>query len=270
MPWWPTGCRATETQRVPLIDIHCHMLPAIDDGAADRAEALAMARMAVADGITAVVATPHQLGPFTYHGGAIRQQAQAFQQVLDEEQVALRVVPGAELRIEAGWAEANLVARLHSGELLTLADRGRHVLLDLPERVYIPFDRLVADLAAAGMVAILAHPERNREIMARPELLKPLAEAGCLFQVTAGSLLGEFSADVQMLAERMVRQGTAPLVASDAHHLTFRKPLLAAAALRVAHLAGAEAARLLCEDNPAAIVAGGTVVSIAGADRSRN
>jgi protein-tyrosine phosphatase len=245
-----------------LIDIHCHILPEIDDGAADRAEALAMARLAVADGIGTIVATPHQLGSFAYHGDAIRAQAEAFQRVLDEERVALRILPGAELRIEAGLPEGELVARLKSGELLTLADRGRYVLLDLAEREYVPLERLLAELASAGMAAILAHPERNREILVRPDLLPPLVKAGCLLQVTAGSLLGEFGADVQELADRLICEGLAQLVASDAHRIHFRRPLLAAAGDHVARLAGAAAARILCHDNPAAVVAGRPVASI--------
>jgi protein-tyrosine phosphatase len=247
---------------VPLIDIHCHILPAIDDGAADRAEALAMARIAAADGIATIVATPHQLGEFAYHGDSIRAQADAFQRVLDQERVPLSILPGAELRI--GWrlAELELIARLRSGELLTLADRGRHVLLDLPEKEYVPFDQLLAGLTSAGVTAILAHPERNREILAQPGLLHPLVEAGCLLQVTAGSLLGEFGADVQQLADWLIRQAAVQLVASDAHHLHFRRPALAAAFDHVAQIVGVEAARVLCHHNPASIIVGRPVVSM--------
>lgn len=252
---------------MPLIDIHCHLLPAIDDGAADRTESLAMARLATSDGIQAIVVTPHQLGPFAHtRGETIRAQAEAFARALNEERVALRILPGAELRIEPGFAASELVARLKGGELLTLADQRRHVLVDLPEQAYVGLDDLLAELTAAGMVAILAHPERNREILARPERLHPLVAAGCLLQVTAGSLLGEFGADVQQLADRLIRQGIVQLVASDAHHIHFRRPVLAAAFDHVAQHAGVEAARVLFHLNPASIVAGRPVVSI---DRAR-
>ena len=253
---------------MPWIDLHCHILPAIDDGAADRAEALAMARLAVADGITTMVATPHQLGSFTYHGEQIQAQVEAFQRVLDQEGVALRILPGAEVRIEPGLVERELVTRLKNGELLTLAGRGRHVLMDLAEREYVPLDRLLAELAAGGMTAILAHPERNREILARPELLQPLVEAGCLLQMTAGSLLGEFGAEVQQLAERLLRQAAVQLVASDAHHIHFRRPLLAEAFARVTQIIGVEAAQAVCQNNPVSIIAGRAVVSFARAARS--
>jgi len=242
---------------VSLIDLHCHILPGIDDGAGDRAEALAMARLAVADGIATIVATPHQLGPFAHNrGDSIRAAAAAFQLLLEEEQVTLRILPGAELRIEPGMVEAELAARLASGELLTLANQGRHVLLDLPERVYVPLDRLLVELAAAAFVPILAHPERNREILARPEILPPLVQAGCLLQVTAGSLLGEFGDEVRHVADRLVQQGVVQFVASDAHHIHFRKPLLAEAFAHLAQLAGVDAAERLCHENPAAVAAG--------------
>ena len=114
---------------LPLVDIHCHLLPAIDDGATDSAESLAMARLAVADGITTVIVTPHQLGNYGRNAGeAIRTQCRQLQEFLDGHGVALQVLPGADVRIEP-----DMIRRIRAGDVLTLADRRKHVLLEVPQ-----------------------------------------------------------------------------------------------------------------------------------------
>ena len=217
-------------------------------------DALAMAEMAVADGIGTIVATPHQSGNHATNTGAMIRAATAqFQQVLDRRRMPLVVLPGADVRVEP-----DLVRKIRTGEVLTLADRRRHVLLELPHEVYLPLDRLLADLDAAGLVGILSHPERNRGILNQPGVVRPLVERGCLLQVTAGSLTGGFGPHVQRFSELLVEQGLVHFVATDAHGTTARPPLLAAAFDRVAELAGREAAVDLCCRHPAA-VAGGKV-----------
>ena len=126
----------------PFVDIHCHLLPEIDDGAANWDESLAMARMAVADGIGVVVATPHQLGAFSHNSAPkIRLAVEELQSRLEAERIPLQVLPGADVRIET-----DLAARLGRDEVLSLADNGRYVLLELPHEMYFPLDRLLADL----------------------------------------------------------------------------------------------------------------------------
>ncbi|MHB1037131.1 MAG: tyrosine-protein phosphatase [Pirellulales bacterium] len=242
-------------EREPLVDIHCHLLPGLDDGAESWEESLAMARMAVADGISTVVATPHQLGNFGQNDGdMIRGHVRRFQEMLDEREIALRVLPGADVRIES-----DMIPKLRSGEVLTLADRRRHVLLELPHEVYLPLDRLLSDLERIGLVGILSHPERNAGILSDPSVLSRLVEAGCLLQVTAGSLLGSFGPPVQALAESIIKHGAAHLVATDAHGTKSRVPRLARAFDRVALLAGAETASAVFCRNPARVAAGEAV-----------
>jgi protein-tyrosine phosphatase len=239
----------------PFVDIHCHLLPGLDDGAADWAEALRMAEMAVADGIGTIVATPHQLGNHAKNSGdTIRAAADRFQQFLAERRVPLRVLPGADVRIEP-----DLPSKIRRGEVVTLADRRRHVLLELPHDVYVPLERLLKELASAGLVGILSHPERNLGILRRPGVLRPLVERGCLLQVTAGSLTGVFGSEVQKSAESLVQAGLVHFVSTDAHGTKVRPPLMRLAFGRVAKLAGEEAARDVCCRYPAAVVAGGTV-----------
>ncbi len=238
-----------------FVDIHCHLLPGLDDGPAVLDEALAMAEMAVADGIGTIIATPHQLGNFARNAGTtIRLAAGKFQQLLDQRRVPLRVLPGADVRIEP-----DLVRKIRSGEVLTLGDRRRHMLLELPHDVYVPLDRLLTELKSAGLIGVLSHPERNRGLLNQPGVLRPLVERGCLLQVTAASLTGSFGSAVRTFSEALIEQGLVHFVSTDAHGTKVRPPMLKAAFQRVTELAGRETAEDLCCRHPAAVVAGGTV-----------
>lgn len=241
----------------PLIDIHCHLLPDIDDGAADWDESLAMAEMAVADGISTIVVTPHQLGNFAKNDGrAIRARCAELQEFLDRRGVDLEVLPGADVRIEP-----ELVAKIRSGDVVTLADCRRHVLLELPHELYLPMEGLLDDLRSAGLAGILSHPERNLGILQRPRIVNSLVDAGCLMQVTAGSLVGTFGPQCQRLCETLVADGLAHFVATDAHGCRSRRPLLSRALERVAELAGQAAAVELCSENPGRVADGERVPS---------
>jgi protein-tyrosine phosphatase len=233
-------------------DIHCHLTPGIDDGARSWDETLAMARMAVEDGISTIIATPHQCGAFAQNTGEIiRSRVEEVHRFLDEQRVDLRVLPGADVRIEPG-----LITKLRTGEVLTLGDHGRHVLLELPHELYFPLEKLIEELRAAGMVGILSHPERNEGILARPAVLRPLVEAGCLMQITAGSLAGAFGPHVQKFSDELVEQRLVHFVSTDAHGPKSRRPVMRPAFERLARLAGAELAEMVCCYNPAQVAAG--------------
>lgn len=235
-----------------LVDIHCHLLPGIDDGAGSLQESLAMAQMAVDDGIGTIIATPHQLGNFADNqGDDIRRRIAELQAELDSAGIPLKVLPGADVRIEDG-----MIAGLRDGSVVSLGDHRKHVLLELPHELYMPLEPVLEQLARIRMTGILSHPERNQGILTRPELLEPLVDAGCLMQVTAGSLCGTFGRDCQQLAERMVADGLVHFVATDAHGVRSRRPLLSRAFERVGELAGEAAAMDLCCRNPGRVAAG--------------
>ncbi len=129
-----------------------------------------MARLAVADGIRTVIVTPHQLGSFGHNSAdQIRSQTHLLQQRLAQDQVPLELLSGADVRIEPDLPE-----RIRDGHVLTLADRGRHVLLELPHELYVPLDGLLRRLQAINCVGILSHPERNLGILADPPTHTPL------------------------------------------------------------------------------------------------
>ncbi len=235
-----------------FVDIHCHLLPAIDDGAEDWDESLAMARLAADDGTTTIIATPHQLGSFGENRGPdIRQRVAELQTRLVAAGIPIRVLPGADVRIEP-----RMIEELLTGEVLTLGDHRRHVLLELPHDIYLPIQPIVDELARHDMVGILSHPERNEGILRRPEVIPPLVDAGCLLQITAGSVCGTFGDDCRQLSEWLLTEGFAHFVATDAHGPRSRRPLMRRAYERVAELTNAELAIELCSDNPAAVAAG--------------
>ncbi len=251
-----------------FVDIHCHLVPGIDDGARDAADSLAMAMLAVEEGIKTVVVTPHQLGSFSSNtGDEIRVRVAELQELLHSNDIPLRVLPGADVRIDSG-----MVQQVLQGEVLSLGDHRKHVLLELPHELYLPLEPLLDELASHGMVGILSHPERNQGILQRPSLIEPLVEAGCLMQVTAGSLNGAFGTSSQSLAEQMCRRGLVHFLATDAHGPKSRRPKMRQAYERARELAGPDAATLWCSTFPRCVAEGkdvpGGVVQVSAPRRS--
>jgi protein-tyrosine phosphatase len=248
-------CTNKNAMKPGFVDIHCHLLPGIDDGATDWDESLAMARLAVDDGTTAIIATPHQLGSFRHnHAGHVRSLVAELQDRLSALDLPLIVLPGGDVRIEE-----DIVNRVATGEVLTLGDRGKHILMEQPHELLLPLEPVLARLARYEIVGILSHPERNEGVLRRPDVLIPLVDAGCLMQITAGSLCGSFGPDCQQLAEWMLVEGLAHFVATDAHGVRSRRPLMRRAYERIVELTDAETADDLCRHNPK-LVADGKLV----------
>jgi protein-tyrosine phosphatase len=225
-----------------VIDLHCHILPGIDDGAADLAQSLAMARACVDDGVSVVACTPHIL-PAVYdnRGPAIREATAKLQLVLQEHHIPLRLVTGADNHIVPDFVDG-----LRSGRLLSLAD-SRYVLVEPPHHVApVRLEDLFFGLIVAGYVPILTHPERLSWIEAQYAMIIRLRHAGVWMQVTAGSLLGGFGRRARYWAERMLDEGHVHLLASDAHDTDRRPPNLRAARdVAVARVGEAEAQALV-------------------------
>jgi protein-tyrosine phosphatase len=235
-----------------FVDIHCHLLPGIDDGAKDLGESLEMARLAVADGTATVIATPHQLGNYSQNkGDDIRRRVAELQQRLESEKIPLQVLPGADVRIEP-----DMIAGLVRGEVLSLGDRRKHVLLELPHELYLPLEPVLAELSRRGLTGILSHPERNLGILRQPAVLAPLVEAGCLLQVTAGSLCGTMGGECEKFSEWLLSEGMVHFLATDAHGPRSRRPLLKRAFERACELTDEQTAMDLCSRNPGLVAAG--------------
>ena len=235
-----------------FVDVHCHLLPGIDDGAKDLEESLAMARLAVADGISTIVCTPHQCGNYSCNqSDAIRSAVTKLQKVLQQSQIPLEIYAGADVRIES-----DLIKELRADQILSLADRGRHVLLELPHELYFPLENLQRGLKADGVTGILSHPERNQGILNQPSLVKPLVEQGVLMQLTAGSLVGTFGEKIQKFSEDLLCKGLIHFISTDAHSMHRRRPLLERAYARAVKLVGEKTAIEICCRNPLRVVQG--------------
>ncbi len=235
-----------------FVDIHCHLLPELDDGAENWIEAVEMARIAVDDGITHSILTPHQLGGYRENTASrIRQKASEFRRRLQDAQIKLHVAVGGDVRIEP-----DIVERLDDDEVLTLADRKQYVLLELPHELYFPLEPLLERLQRQGLTGVLSHPERNQGILANPTVVSDLVDAGCLMQLTAGSVTGAFGPQAAQLSEAMLRDGLVHVVATDAHGINARRPRMSRAYETIVALIGQEAADQLCCSNPRRIFYG--------------
>ncbi len=231
------------------VDLHCHLLPGIDDGAPDWETTLSMARVAAADGIRTIVATPHWPLDGETSGPLVRELAAEAQARLRAEEVPLRVLPGHELQIV--W---ELEESLASGEALPLGD-SRFVLLETPYFELPSYLRdLIFRLQGQSYRPILAHPERNPTVQKDPARLQPLVEAGCLLQVNGGSLLGEFGSLPRRTARALMRRGWVQILASDAHSDADRPPRLARAARAAARSVGHAAAQAMIGAAPFAVI----------------
>lgn len=234
-----------------MIDLHSHLLPAIDDGATDMQQALQMAAHAVACGTTHMVCTPHlHLGRYDNNAQSIANALQEFTAALAQAGIALQVSAAAEARFDV-----ELMTLAQRGQLPFLGEwKGRHVLLlefphsDIPHQA----EKLTGWLLQHSIQPLIAHPERNRGLMGpgSHRRLAPFIAQGCLLQVTAGSVAGDFGAPAQKLAERLLLEDQVTVLASDAHNMRHRAPDLRPGLEKAAHLIGDAAARRLVEDNP--------------------
>jgi len=197
-----------------MIDIHTHILPGVDDGASDWEETLRLARAAVQEGITAIVATPHHAnGKYFNAAKDVIELAERAGKRLSDEGIPLQVLHGQEIRVHDGLLEA-----WDQGELLTLSG-SRYMLIELPSsKIPNGLGELMYELSVLGLVPIIAHPERNTAIAREPRLLEELVEGGAVAQVTTHSLLGGFGRGVEKTAWTLCRRGLIHFVSSDAHH----------------------------------------------------
>jgi protein-tyrosine phosphatase len=235
-----------------FVDVHCHCLPNLDDGPQSLEEALTLCRTLVQDRVSTVVATPHQLGRFesSIHAPTIRQATELLRGALRERGIDLQVLPGAEVRLDERVDE--LLAR---DEILTLADAGRHILLELPWDALIDIEPLLVQLACRGVHVILAHPERNVPLLRHLPILRRWLACGVGLQVTAGSLVGDWGRRVKRAAWQLVTQGCRICIATDAHGRE-AAPRMTDAFRVLADRLGRDMACLMCVENPARVIRG--------------
>ncbi len=234
-----------------MIDIHSHIIPALDDGPTDMEVSVAMGRIAAQEGTQVLISTSHsaEASAVGYEGMLER---------LDQVRTAWQNA-GIEIRLELGveiFLDYDTVENLRTGKLWTMSG-SQYVLVEVPYSPWPAYaERALFDLQTAGYTPILAHPERYTAIQDDPNLLYRLVQRGVLAQVTSAALLGEQGEKVHRTAQTLVRHGLVQFIASDSHNVKSRRrmPLLREAVQVASQLVGEEAALALVTTNPAAVL----------------
>ena len=245
-----------------VIDLHAHVLPGVDDGARSLAEALAMLRVAAADGARVVCATPHAFDPeYDVPLERARFVHASLVVALADAGIPLDLRLASEVRFRP-----DLDRLAGEGRLALLgAGRRRYVLVEFPP-THVPPEaaEVLFRLRLEGVTPVIAHPERNPTFWAKPEDAVRLREQGALLQITAGSLTGLFRRESRACARALLERDAVDLVASDCHREDRRPPGLAEAARLVGKWSGSEAVGRLFDAVPGAILAGEAVPGAPG------
>ena len=202
-----------------MIDLHSHILPGLDDGATDLAAALEIARAAVADGITAIAATPHVREDYPTTADAMESGVRQLRALLEREGIELELQPGGEVSLEQ-------LDRLSHDELrrFGLGGNPNYLLIETPYWDWPPpFGEVVARVRSLGMNPVIAHPERNPAVQADLRKVAALVDAGALIQLTAASLDGRLGSRTRANARKLVDAGLVHLIGSDAHSADIRE-----------------------------------------------
>ncbi|HEY2828803.1 MAG TPA: CpsB/CapC family capsule biosynthesis tyrosine phosphatase [Thermoanaerobaculia bacterium] len=231
-----------------MIDIHHHCLPGVDDGPRDLEEAADLCRLAAADGIETIIATPHVLR------GRWQNTSRA---LLEQELAALQDAVGRSPRLILGseyYFAHDMNESLRNGTIVPLA-ASRYVLVELAAHAVPPLiGQPLYQARLGGWTTVIAHPERNLVFQSNPEMLASLVANGTKTQITAASLLGDFGPDARQCATDWIRRGMVHFVASDAHNRAKRPPRMTEAAGVVREIAGDVVADALTRRNPAAVL----------------
>jgi len=206
-----------------VIDIHSHIIPGVDDGAASWEEAVRMCRMAEQDGINVLVATPHVFnGMASTNGHHFEDALYQLKRKLDEEEIELEILLGAEVH-----CRPDLPNLLEQEISLTLNGNGRYFLLEFPHSIVPPnSDQLIFQLITKNLIPIIVHPERNMYLQSHLNLLADFIKQGALCQITAMSLTGGFGLKAMECARELLKRNLVHIIASDAHNEVARQPLL--------------------------------------------
>jgi protein-tyrosine phosphatase len=235
------------TNTALVIDLHSHILPGVDDGPATLEESLEIARRAAEDGVRVVAATPHVRDDYPTQPATMERLVAELREAIQAEGIPLDVRPGGEIAID--WLD-----RLSDGDLVRFGLGGspHYLLIEFPYAGWpLSLHEWVFKLVTREITPVIAHPERNADVQADPEELRPLVDAGALVQVTAASLDGRVGRSAKAAATALIGAGLAHVLASDAHTPDVRAAGLLAA---VDAVGDPDLARWLTLEIPMAIV----------------
>jgi protein-tyrosine phosphatase len=257
-----------------MIDLHCHILPGVDDGPETMEESMAMCRISIRDGIRTVLATPHTLnGVYQNDRSTILAKVRELNRKIAECRLqnaecripetssafclppsafSLTVLPGADVHFST-----ELLNEIDEGKALTIGDGGKFLLLEFPfQGIPHGAEEVLFQLMVRGIIPIISHPERNLEIAFKPQRYFEMVRMGCLGQVTAMSLTGEFGEEVKRVADKLLKARLVHMIASDAHSINSRPPVLSSAIQAAVRIVGEAEARKMVTEYPQAVLDG--------------
>ena len=242
-----------------MIDSHIHLLPGIDDGAGNIDVSDVMINIAMEDGVEVIICTPHDLnGVYRNNRTKILSATDELKRYVEDKALPVRLYPGAELHMDP-----DLVSKVLDGDALTLADQGKHVLVEFP-KIFVArhVESILEKLLFNSITPVIAHPERNPVFIKNQQIFCEWLSWGCKAQLTAMSITGEFGKTLQSLSKDWCQQGLIHIIASDAHRPTGRAPKLAAANALIEDWMGAQAAEILFIGNPQRIIDGDELLNV--------
>ncbi|MES9684620.1 CpsB/CapC family capsule biosynthesis tyrosine phosphatase [Gottfriedia acidiceleris] len=198
-----------------MIDLHCHILPGLDDGPITMEDSINMARAAVDNGIHTIVASPHhQNGRYNTDRKKILEKVEELNYVLKQKAIPLTILPGQEVRLYG-----ELIQDFELNRIVSINDGRRYLLCELPSS-HIPHftNRLLYEMQANRIIPILVHPERNKVLINEPDILYEFVQKGILTQLTASSITGNFGKKIQKFAFKCIEANWVHIIASDAHN----------------------------------------------------
>lgn len=230
-----------------MVDIHCHILPGVDDGAKDWDVAEEMCRIAAADGVTHIVASPHANDEYVYDRGLLRGKLTKLQAIAGEW-------PMLTLGCDFHFSYENVRAALSDATQFTIG-HSQYLLVEFSDfALSLPMRDTLVRLRNNGVMPIVTHPERNLLMQRNPDLILKLLELGCLVQVTASSLTGRWGESAQKSAQWLLHHEAVHVLASDAHDPQHRPPVLSPGREAAVKICGHDVAQALVDDNPRAII----------------
>jgi protein-tyrosine phosphatase len=231
-----------------MIDIHCHILPAIDDGPDDLSGTLEMLRLATADGITQIVATPHYRHGDSPTARDIEEKLMHVRKKAEENFIAIELFGGADIR---------LTYELMKGiqeNLIPTINNSRYFLLELPNLIPPNLDNFLFETRLKGYVPVITHPERNYSLLSAQDKIEALRDADALFQLTAMSITGGLGRRIKKFTEYLMKKGYVDFIATDAHSTVLRPPLLSRAYRETVGILNETEADRIFFENPRAVI----------------
>lgn len=204
-----------------MIDLHCHILPAVDDGSDNITQSLKMAEQAYSEGIDKILLTPHHMdSEYVNHPKKVEEMCFNLQKIFKDNSINIDLRAGQEVHLNG-----SLIDEIERGDILYPdGDSKKYIMLELPHSGVPEYTNdMIFEIIVRGITPVIVHPERNKGFQKNPDKLYDIVSQGCLTQLTATSYVGGFGKDIEMFTEQIINSGLGHLFSSDAHNLSGRR-----------------------------------------------